>query len=274
MEKKKLIRIKARNSTSENYTHPNLHFAFVSDPTNGRIECTELIQCRETVNNILYLYRQKKSEYSSRFTKNSLIDFQKLHLLIVKDVEDSYDEFKTKLFSGKALLNRYEEKAGWFPTSKITTVKHPHYSDTWLLTGPKEWMSQPQLLSTVTFFMRLMSIHGPLEVDGTFEQAESSLKTLYKNYIKSKNYNATFTYYPDIEEYLGYLDDIKLLITNTKEIFEGIKLDDAWNKLKDKSSFSIYSGILSFLRNAPISYSNEISIAQNKFVQLKKMTRE
>lgn len=280
MEKRKLIRIKGRKEdTSGYYKYSGMGFTFVSKPTNGRVQCASLLICREGVNRIPYLARNKKEEASHNFVTDTPVDFEKLRLLIVETIDENYDDFKTRLFSGKALLNRYEEEAGWSP-SKITTVKHSDYKNAWLLTGPKEWMSQPQLLSIATLFIRLMSVHGPLDVDTTFQRAEDSLKTLYNNYIiKKKAYkvneekgnknNILFSYYPDIEIYLKYLDDIKLLITNAKKIFSGIGLDDAWSQSVGSDNFSIYSGILSFFAKKPPTYNDKISAAKNNFMKLK-----
>lgn len=272
MEKKKLIRIKAyeNSSCSNEYKYSNMHFAFVSNPTNKRVQCTSLISCRESVNIAPCSYWTYKKD--SVLKSRPLIDFQKLRLLIVKDVEsDNYNDFKTKLFSGKVLLNHYEKEAGW-PFSKITSVKHPHYKNVWLLTGPKEWMSQPQLLSIATLFIRLMSIHGPLDMDASFQQAEDSLKTLYNEYMIGKKGDLNFTYYPDIEFYLKHLNDINLLINNTKKIFNGVGLSEAWAIDKSATHFSTYSGILSFFGEKPLTYNKNISNIQNNFAKLKNAT--
>lgn len=270
MTKKRLIRINERkiDESNEDYSRPAVNFAFVSSPATDRTQCTGLVTCRETLNNVGHLIKTKTVCSYHNYEQDAPVDFEKLRLLIVKDpTRDDEHDFKIKLFSGKTLLNHYEKRAGW-GLSKITTVKHPNYKNAWLLTGPKEWMSQPQLLSIATIFIRLMSIHGPLNMNGTFQQAKDSLKELYDNYIESKKNEKIFNYYSDIEHYLVHLDNIELLITNTEEVFSDISLDEAW--LADKNScFSIYSGISSFFKTHLV-YNKKIDIIQKNFAVLKK----
>lgn len=265
-EKKKLIRIGCTHNTRESYEYTNITFTFVSSPENGRMQCTKLMSCRENLNKAI-----STSITTGDTGSKEQIDFEKLRLLIVKSVKDNYDDFKMKLFSGKALLNRYEEKAGW-ETSKITTVKHECHKNAWLLTGPKEWMSQPQLLSIATIFMRIMSVHGPLEVD-TFEEAEDSLKKLHADYIKAKNSlkeGGSFTYYPDVDGYLKHLNEIRIMMTNSEEIFADIGLEKAWADTNKDTSFGVQSGLLSFLNITKLNYNDSVPIVQNRFAKLKK----
>jgi hypothetical protein len=269
MKKKKLIRI-TPPAKVHHYHYNNISFAFVSNPNfiSGRTQCTKTMTCRETINKMVYLHKNKEVDYS----ENAPIDFEKLRILIIKDMnEDLYNEFKTNLFSGKALLNRYEEKKGW-ALSKIATVKHPNYENAWLLTGPKAWMSQPQRLSICTLLIRLMSVHGQkIKVDGTLQQAEDNLKTLYNTYMnkKKETVDEIFKYFSDIEYYLKYVDDINLLLTNTEKIFDGIGLEDAWSNTNFNSSFSIYSGILSFFTKEHLDYNKKVMIARNRFMEIK-----
>ena len=269
MEKKKLIGIKKRIADSTgNYGYSTMSFAFVSSPIHGRTQCTGLATCRETVNSTILCAKTGHSLALHNPDQDAPVDFEKLRLLIVIDVNKDLNDFKTRLFSGKALLNRYEEKAGWIP-SKITTVKHPNCKNAWLLTGPKEWMSHPQLLSIATFIMRLASVHGPFDTD-SFKQAENSLRTLYSVYKKKEKSAKNFTHFPDIN-YLKYIDDIKLLITNIEKVFDGITLDKAWLDIDgSNSNFGVYSGMLTFFEEKGPTYNKEITIAKTNFINLKK----
>ena len=271
MEKKKLIKVKGRGeSVSGNYEYSQMNFTFVSTPTSGRIQCAGLMMCREAINKVACFSKNHRQMAIYDPDKDAPVDFERLRLLIVKTVKADFADFRDKLFSGKALLNRYEEKAGWIP-SKITTVNHSQYKNAWLLTGPKEWMSQPQLLSIATLFIRLMSIHGPLNMDD-FQQAEDSLKVLYNNYMNDKkdaDTNLHFNYSNDIEHYLKYVDDIKLLITHTKEVFGKINLDEAWDYSEDNVDFGVYSGILTFFgKNVP-AYNKYVIPNKKNFLKLK-----
>lgn len=264
--KKKLIRVgcKTDNTNSHNYEYTSMAFTFVSSPENGRMQCYKPMTCRESVNKAV-----SNNMAAGKTDIKEQIDFEKLRLLIVKNIKEDYDTFKERLFSGKALLNRYEEKAGWEP-SRITTVKHEFYKNAWLLTGPKEWMSQPQLLAIATMFIRVMSVHGPLKVD-TFQEAEDSLKELYSGYMRTKNNikeGDYFEYYSDIENYLKYMDNIRILITNAEEMFSNITLEKAWEDNSAGGSFSIQSGLLSFFNGTTLTYNDSATIAQNRFAKL------
>lgn len=259
MQKKKLIQVKERKGGSEGYHYKQnaTSFSLVSSPEEGRHQCTSLLTCRELLNLTAFNARTKIRSYAHDSTADAPVDFEKLRLLIVQDPdEEDLVPFKKRLFSGKALLNRYEEKAGWKP-SKITTVNHEAYDNAWLLTGPKEWMSQPQLLSIATLFIRIMIAHGPMETDA-FEQAEHSLKGLYTDHVVKENRrdNVPFTYYEDIDRYLKYLDSIKLLIFESEKIFAGISLDKAWSKDPSADEFSSASGLLTFLGQDFANHTN------------------
>lgn len=287
-KKKQLIKVGSDFPNATGYEHTTMNFALVSSPATGRKQCTKAMSCREELNKAVSL----KIDHSPTLLKignndpvpvkntsgesNSPVDFEKLRLLIIKSVDANYEDFKTKLFSGKALLNCYERKAGW-GTSTITTVKHPNYKQVWLLTGPKEWMSQPQLLSVATFFIRLMSVHGPIEMD-TFEQAEMGLKELHFNHMEKLNNRkegvSYFNHYPDIESYLGHIDEIKLLVLNMDKIFK-MSIEQAWEDNKRVGrGFGVKSGILSFFGNEPLNYNDNVDNARRTFAEIRKELSE
>ena len=287
-KKKQLIKVESDFPNATGYEHTTMNFALVSSPATGRKQCTKAMSCREELNKAVSL----KIDHSPTLLKignnapvpvkntsgksNSPVDFEKLRLLIIKSVGTNYEDFKTKLFSGKALLNCYERKAGW-DTSTITTVKHPYYKQVWLLTGPKEWMSQPQLLSVATFFIRLMSVHGPVETD-TFEGAEKSLRKLYSNHMNKLNNRKEgepyFNHYPDIESYLGHMDEIKLLVLNMDRIFK-MSIEQAWeDNEKVGRGFGVKSGILSFFGDGPLNYNSNVDNARRTFAEVRKESSE
>lgn len=139
-------------------------FSLVSSPKNGRRQCTRLLTCRDYQHEAVraYVHSNNRLSYYHRVGEDAPMDMEKLRLLIARDFDTKEDAetFRKNLFGAKRIINFYEEVAGW-AKSKITTVTYPKYA--WLLTGPKEWMSYPNLLSMVTLILRVISNHGPVE---------------------------------------------------------------------------------------------------------------
>jgi len=270
-EKKKLIRVhnRSKNGTTykDNYKYSSINFAFVSNPENGRKQATNLVTCREYVNRVALGAATGTGDPNHDVNSDAPIDFDRLRLLIVHD-PDGWEEFRTKLFNGKACLNLLEKVNKWKP-STITTVKHDTYDHAWLLTGPKEWMSQPQLLSLATWILRLAAVEGPIETTN-FDVFEDDLK-------KRININNSH----DSGLYLNnFWDKLYILTKYHDQIWEGVDEKKAWTDV-DPSSFGIYSGLLNFVSKTP-KYSNCVRITQKRFLGLckehlprkKKQTKE
>jgi hypothetical protein len=166
------------------------------------------------------------------------------------------EDFKRKLFNGKAALNLLEGLAGW-KKSTITTVKHSNYSHAWLLTGPEEWLSQPQLLSLATWVLRLAGFSGPLNVE-SYDHLEKSFFDLLQD--DHRGNSDTKTYCNE------FWNKAFVLVKYHKEIFDGISMKDAWPKDGD-SGFGAYSGLLTFCRS-DASYSRKVQAAQKRFSEL------
>lgn len=254
-EKKRLIRIEAPANTSPYTSKVNtMMFSFVSSPENGRRQICNPHTCRESINRIPWAYVSKSisSWYDPKVAPP--LDMNKLRLLIILD-PSNLKVFKQKLFSGKAALNLYEELAGW-EKSKITTVSHPNYSNAWLLTGPKEWVSQPQLLSFATWVIRLASKHGPMDVNN-YDALENFLYNKQRNTMGDSDVT---TYCPHFWD-KGYI-----LVKYADRIFDGIDIDSAWNP-ENQDAFGIISGFMSFC-TASLDYSDEVRTAQKVFKHL------
>lgn len=188
-KKKKLISVEGLiNSYSTKFTS-GLAFALVSPPDQGRKQTTHWATCREGLYNAVktFLHEESGSAYVSG---NGGIDINKLRLLLHRDcgTEQAAADFKGKLFSGKKILNIYEKVAGWVP-SKITTVNHNDKNHVWLLTGPKEWMSSPHLLSMLCLIMRITTEYGPFDVKNINE-----VQKLWQKLIKNGGNSDINTY--------------------------------------------------------------------------------
>lgn len=251
-KKKKLIRVEGLGSSNP-YAISSMNFSFVSSPADGRRQVCGIMTCRENVNSAVWsaLNEQTTSYYN---VENPDMDFTKLRLLMVHDA-DRVDDFKRRLFNGKAALNLLEGLAGW-KKSTITTVKHSNYKNAWLLTGPEEWMSQPQLLSLATWVLRLAGFKGPLNVD-SYDHLEKSFFDIQQ---KDNGNSDSRTYCKE------FWNKAFVLVKYHKEIFTGMSLKDSWPK-SATSGFGVYSGLLTFCQDSA-SYSNQVRAAQKRFTEL------
>ena len=250
--KKQLIQIKALpGTTAPGYSLGSVNFAYVSSPETGRVQVTELMTCREYVMKRVW-YAVNDHEQSNAVPP---LDLSKLRLLIAHD-PDNFDSFRRRLFSGKAALNLLEKFNDWSP-STITTVRHPHYKNAWLLTAPAEWMSQPQLLSIATWILRLLSKDGPVNTDN-YDAFESGLRQIEgKGGSTSDNY----TYLK------SFWDKLYIVMKYHKEIFGGISLSDAWPSVDETDYLHVNGGLYTFV-DEDLRYSKHAISAQKRFRDL------
>jgi len=248
----KLIRVEAFEV--EHYSPSgDIHFAFMSSPENGRKQCHKWLMCRDFMSDILRAHVNEDTNYdfSSHyiFGENPPIDFNKLRLLIGSRFpnqgsetrnQQAVDDFKERVFSAKRIINLYEDMAGW-DKSKITTVHHSvREKKVWLLTGPKEWMTAPHLVSMITLIMRISVNYGPLKVT-----KEKDLKkcwmTLLKGH-KEESDSGIFTLDMDIAEYLANCEaKFPLLMKNYDKIFSDSIRQDIFSP--DLENYHVGSGI-------------------------------
>ena len=260
--KKKLLKIEGLPGSSRHngYTFTSMNFAFVSSPSDGRRQVCSSMTCREYVNRTVWaaLNHENTSHYNP---ENPPMDFTKLRLLVVHDASD-VAAFKQRLFNGKAALNLFEAINEWRP-STITTVNHSHYSNAWLLTGPQEWVSQPQLLSLATWVLRLASFAGPLDVS-SYDALEKSFYDIKKAAPSDSSDKATYC--------RSFWDKSYILVKYYKEIFQDMSLADAFPAPpKDEGNFAtrfgINSGFLTFCTENP-AYSPKAAVAYKCFKKL------
>lgn len=258
-EKKKLIVVKGRGK-NPGYGFGQMKFSFISSPADGRRQISEMQGCRESVNYIV-LGAVSENGNSLYGSDSPPIDFDKMRLLIAHDPKGDLKDFKEKLFNGKAALNLLESINGW-KHSVITTVNHEVYKNAWVLTGPKEWMSQPQLLSLLTWVLRLAAFSGPLNVDN-FDAFEESLRTI-RDTNHSPNRSSDNTTYVN-----EFWDKMFILLKYYDKIFDHLKdMEDAWHEEGEYDyGFGSNSGFLTFVRGAA-TYNSGVVKAQEKFLNL------
>ncbi len=269
MAKKKLLTVKPLAYDNENrYDIENMHFTLVSSPDEGRRQVFKITSCREFLCRSVWakLTNFKTTHTDNTPSENKIpVDFEKLRLLFAyrpgKPIDGSYKE---RLFKGKVALNVIEKMAGW-DTSVITSVHFIENTSAWLLTGPKEWMSCPQLLSLVTWILRLSIFTNALDVTN-FTNLEKSIKGLplvndwteYPGTLKND-----FEYSPE-----KLWDKLYILTYFHKEIFGDMDINTAWaNKLSTPIDFTTNCGVESFVEGRSV-YNKDTIAAYKKFKHL------
>ena len=248
-KKKQLIQVKGLpGGSSPGYSMSSINFAFVSAPTPERVQLTELMTCREYVLKKIW---HAANNYNQK-NESPPFDLLNMRLLIVHDPSD-ITKFKQRLFSGKAALNVLEKINNW-ESSTITTVKHSYYKNAWLLTGPSEWMSQPQLLSLSTWILRLSMMEGPLDTDN-YDTLESNLYSILQ---KDKRGSDNYLYLRN------FWDKMYVLMKYHREIFEDGDLHKAWPGEDFGKNVHINGGIQTLVENN-ISYSKYATEIQKRF---------
>ena len=260
------MRVKGLNgSVKSPYRITGFNFCFVSGPDTGRVQVTNLATCREYVNKNVMISLNRSLFSESELPKtDQIVDLSQLRLLIVTDPDDrDFDKFKNRLFSGKSALNTIESIAGW-EKSKITTVKHDFYTNAWLITGPKEWMSQPQLLSVATWIIRLSADYGPLNTE-SYDALEASL---YNIYVREHGKDSSKRGYGDSTSFVNkFWNRLYVMVKSHKDIFKDISTREAWECPVNTSDFAQQSGFMRFAENT-ITYSEKVKTASDKFIKL------
>jgi len=238
--KKKLIRVKKWPADEGNpYGYNKPQFAWMSPPVEGvRTQLTPFVYCREQVTAQAHAAMNDKRHNDFKPSEGYNFDKEKVRILIARDPKD-FNEFRDKLFNAKAVMNVYEDIAGW-DQSKITTVKHEIHDNVWLLTGPGGWLMSPQLISTFTFILRLGAEYGPFDVDGGIDSVERDFKALVSEHQGKDGHG-------DITRYLrSFRNEIYILLKYHKELFGKEDHKKLWAPKAGSSNIGVYGGMLSF----------------------------
>lgn len=239
---KKLPIVKRREGDFKDlakYGFSDFNMAWVSNPSLGRQQATATLRCRE------FLCACARAQFyendcGSSFinNKDAPIDTSRTRLLILNDgVEDlNKQQFKRNLFHGKVLLNVYEKAGDFSSLSKISTINHERYGKQWLITGPKEWMKAGQLISAMTFLLRL-STFGNLIDTSNLTSVEASFYKIINNKTKPIRYIA------DVDQNLKcFWDKMWILIRFQSELFSDDYKENYKSPL-DNDDFGVMCGI-------------------------------
>ena len=233
------------------FQYSSIKFAFVSPPNAGRKQCHSWNVCRDYLHEFVRASLHPGDVSCGQYDPeaDAPIDTERLRIMVAKGfANDSLDKIKAKLFAGKRILNHYEALAGW-SRSKITSInyafnaKDKGRADAWLVTGPRQWMQSPHLLSMATLILRAsLRLDDPI----TFKTADG----LAKAWKKLANTNRSDA---------GYIGDahklFPLLMKHNKDLFK-----ETMKKAYDPkmSSFHGSGGIVSLCdERSPLATLNK-----------------
>lgn len=244
MSKKKLLTVgmrKTETNTEDHYELNNFNMAWISSPETGRYQASTLMTCREYLCESMYGVVHNKSFMHIDLETDAPVDINRTRLLIANDKEP--EEFKEGLFNGKALLNVYEKLAGFSSTSKIATVNHEKYGKQWLITGPPEWMKAGQLISAMTFLLRLATYNSE-KIDTTdINTVEDSFKSMLvdKELLKKHEMHNSSQFYEINTRLRNFWDKMWVLTKFQSDLFsENFKEN---YKINRDQNFGVACGI-------------------------------
>jgi hypothetical protein len=260
---KKLPIVKCREGASKdiaNYGFTNFNMAWVSNPSLGRQQATAILKCREFLCSCVQA-QFCKNNYGGYFAinKDAPIDIDRTRLLILNDGSEDLNkqQFKQNLFHGKVLLNIYEKVGNFSSLSKISTINHERYEKQWLITGPKEWMKAGQLISAMTFLLRLATF-GNLIDTSNLTTVETSFRKIIDSKIKPVRY-AT-----DVDQNLEcFWDKMWILVKFQNELFSNDYKKNYSSEL-DNDDFGMRCGI----QNLAAGSSGLPGKIDEKFIEL------
>lgn len=200
-------------------------FSLVSSPSEGRVQISQLLECRGYVCEMAGAAAYGKRLDFPMMTREADVDLDKLRLLVASNFRKQ-DEFKKRLFKAKKFINVLEKYAGW-KNSKIATVENDAFSeDMWLITGPKEWMSAPGLLSAFMLILRGITSDraDKIEFKGT-----KDIEKVFKGLAKSLPRNSYGTIMgTDGSDFDSLIGKFKAILKNHESIFKGTVLQDRY----------------------------------------------
>lgn len=227
-----------------------MHFAFVRVEGDARMQVTSFFTCRE--------------ELASAARCSLNVDLNNMRLLVTME---SSKFSKEALWSARSALRLCEEYAGWNERSVITTVNHEREGlNCYLITGPGEWMSHPQLLSIATLLIRAIARNRTAKTDD-WETFDTWVKQLIEEHHKSGDPDPN----GDVSALSMFWEKIKVVLKHNREIFEVV--EDPWPETDDldngadSTDFAEDCGIASFI-NRSFFHSDDLKTARQIFENL------
>lgn len=219
------IKIEGHKDDNNTYGMYSLSFSLVSSPKIGRKQCMNFVSCKAFLHDAIRSYVHSghpdtKGCHGYEYGVDSEIDMNKLRLLVGTDFKHNHttkETFRENLFCAKKIVNFYERTAGW-TQSRIMEVDHSVFDDVWLMTGPKEWMQSPQLISMITLVIRACTLNGPVEF-----KTNEDIENIYKKWVDNKNSGIW-----DRRYIINCWDKLFLVAKHNRKLFDGITPKDSY----------------------------------------------
>lgn len=263
--KKKLPVVNCRKgvSSSEQYgvTGTQMHFAFVTKHEDDtRTQATGFMTCREYVCKSILAQHMKVNGPYSAFGKDTLIDTEKLRLMIAFG-PNNIDTLKPYVFTAKAAINTIESAFDIEDRLKISTANHEKSGKVFLLTGSKVWLSTPQLLSLFLLIMRGLSYYKNVDTTSfdTIERCFEGLR-LPKNDRKTSDSMVLSSMWDKVFPIIAFRD----------EIFKDVTIEQAYSIKKGicDDTFRSRCGVQSFIEDKGISYNENVAKSREMYEKI------
>lgn len=264
-QKKRVIRINCSGDVNPscepwNYTsdYPKLYFGFcgkdltIKDKDRYKQQITQLHPCREIL--AAHIYGQVAIKESRKVKIDT--DAFRIIITALRRGGLSVEETRKRLFSAKRVMNLIENFAGW-ENSTISTVVHTAVRNdsfnSFLFTGPKEYVRYPQMLSLVTLIFRASFNGLQLKTESLDEFIDGVISTeTDTGYVSEVDVNRG-SLVNDILYLKEVMPHLKGLLAAFYKVFEG-KYENYYPK--DNNEFVGYGGITALIRcetgNAPL----------------------
>ena len=270
--KKELIYIekhpKAPGSIYDGDTSTNFHMALLGNSCGKNKNGLKVYQrvsryftCRDILTAILCALANRENKSLGNAGTNQIIedfDFERLRLLISTSIlkvskKENIDIYRSRLFAGKSAINLLEDYAGWAPKSVITAVTTDKptnkLSGYWMITGPKEWVTAPQMFSLCILILRMSMFCGQFyglgEIDtSNVENMLQSLLNISKAALKHEADSGGQAWLKNDAKHFKIIHKYILpILKNHKKLF----FEDIKDNYPGPPNFGGYGGITSFV---------------------------
>jgi hypothetical protein len=246
---KKLIRLKPASEYADSAGY-NMSFGMAGENT-GTIKdsykyrqlITSLTTCRESL-----VHSLRNAMLANDESRKP--DVNNLRLVMAFSSKDN-DHIKEIIFYAKQALNMMETKVGW-ENSVITTAKYIGNDNItcFLLTGSKNWMAAPQLISMVGLIMRSIYLYIKSEDRGQLEVELNNIEDVRALFNKIAKGDERDAEYIGIcrKHFYNIMENYNKIFEEGPDFFFDINRKDADRKVYNYNSG--YGGIASFCQNS------------------------
>lgn len=218
-------KIEGHKDDNNVYGMYTISFSLASSPKIGRKQCMGFVTCKAFLHDTIRSHvhnghADTTGGHGYKYGEDPEVDMNKLRLLVGTDFRRNHiaeEIFKENLFWAKKIVNFYERTAGW-TQSRIMKVDHSIFKDVWLITGPKEWMQSPQLISMITLVIRSCTLNGPVKF-----KTNEDIEDVYKEWVDGKNCTLR-----DKSYITDCWDKLFLVAKHNKKLFDGITPKDSY----------------------------------------------